>query len=59
MHALVEALRARLGDEAFGAAHAEGAALTLEEAVAWSHRARGSRKRPAGGWNRSPRPSSR
>ena len=50
MRALTEALRAELGDEAFGAAHAEGAALTLEEAVAWIRRARGSRKRPAGGW---------
>ncbi len=50
----VEELRQRvrdaLGPEAFGAAHAEGAALEEAEAIAWLRRARGERKRPSGGW---------
>ncbi|HEX8054603.1 MAG TPA: LuxR C-terminal-related transcriptional regulator [Thermoleophilaceae bacterium] len=48
--ALERDLRVELGDEAFGAAWAEGSRLTIEEAVAWIRRARGSRKRPAAGW---------
>lgn len=37
-------------DSTFDAAWEEGAALTLEEAVAYASRARGERKRPATGW---------
>jgi DNA-binding NarL/FixJ family response regulator len=48
--ALDDAIRAAMGDEAFAAARADGAALSLEEAIAWIRRARGSRKRPSGGW---------
>jgi predicted ATPase/DNA-binding CsgD family transcriptional regulator/class 3 adenylate cyclase len=43
-------VREALGGEAFEAARAEGAALSLEEAAAWVRRARGTRKRPSGGW---------
>jgi DNA-binding CsgD family transcriptional regulator len=39
-----------MGADEFAAAHGEGAALSLDEAIAWVRRARGSRKRPAGGW---------
>ena len=48
--AIVRDLRLEMGDEAFGAAWTEGTRLTIEEAVAWIRRARGSRKRPPGGW---------
>jgi DNA-binding CsgD family transcriptional regulator len=48
--ALETNVRDALGGEAFEAAHAEGGALTLEEAAAWVRRARGTRKRPSGGW---------
>ncbi|MFL6271497.1 MAG: LuxR C-terminal-related transcriptional regulator [Actinomycetes bacterium] len=47
----VERLRAALGKGAFAEAWAEGAGLTLEEAVAYVRRARGSRGRPATGWD--------
>jgi predicted ATPase/class 3 adenylate cyclase/DNA-binding CsgD family transcriptional regulator len=52
--ATFDALRDRLG-EALGDAELEreltaGMALETGEAVAWLRRARGSRKRPAGGW---------
>jgi DNA-binding CsgD family transcriptional regulator len=43
-------LRDAMGEEAFEAAAAAGAGLTLEETAAWLRRARGSRKRPPGGW---------
>jgi predicted ATPase/class 3 adenylate cyclase/DNA-binding CsgD family transcriptional regulator len=46
----IAAIRAALGDEAFEQAWAEGAALSLEEAVAYASRARGERKRPSSGW---------
>ena len=39
-----------LGEEAFNAAWAEGAALGIGEAVAYASRARGERKRPSSGW---------
>jgi predicted ATPase/DNA-binding CsgD family transcriptional regulator len=42
--------REALSDEAFGAAWAEGEALTVEEAVAYAERGRGERKRPTTGW---------
>ena len=48
--ALEDALRGRLGAEAHAAAHGEGASMTLTEAIAWCRRARGTRKRPSGGW---------
>jgi predicted ATPase/DNA-binding CsgD family transcriptional regulator len=47
----VEGLRAALGDRAFAEAWAEGARLTLDEAVAYVRRARGSRRRPSTGWD--------
>ena len=39
-----------LGEQAFADARAQGQAMGTEEAIAWLRRARGSRKRPAGGW---------
>ena len=44
-------LRAALGDRAFARSWAEGARLTLDEAVAYARRARGSRRRPSTGWD--------
>ena len=44
-------MRAALGDDAFGAAEAEGRALSLGQAVEYATRARGRRKRPARGWD--------
>jgi DNA-binding NarL/FixJ family response regulator len=49
--AAVQGLRGALGDRAFTEAWAEGARLTLEEAVAYVRRARGSRRRPSTGWD--------
>ena len=48
--ALARDLCLEMGEEAFGAAWTEGSRLTIEEAVAWVRRARGSRKRPPSGW---------
>ena len=48
--ALERQLSIALGPDAFAAAWRDGARLTLEEAVAWARRGRGSRKRPAAGW---------
>jgi DNA-binding CsgD family transcriptional regulator len=45
-----ETLRATLGDSGYDAAIEEGAAMSLEQVVAWVRRARGVRKRPASGW---------
>jgi predicted ATPase/class 3 adenylate cyclase/DNA-binding CsgD family transcriptional regulator len=47
---LEQTLRAAMGDEPFERARGEGSALPLDDAVAWCRRARGSRKRPSGGW---------
>ena len=47
---LVATLRQDMGQEAFDAAWAEGAALSLEEAIAYAQRGRGERKRPSTGW---------
>lgn len=47
--ALADAQKA-LGAELFEAAAAEGAALTLDEMIAYARRARGERKRPSSGW---------
>jgi len=43
-------LAAQLGTETYAAARAEGAAMSIQEAIRWARRARGTRKRPAGGW---------
>lgn len=45
----VAAIRDALGDD-FDGAWAEGAGLTLEEAIAYARRGRGERKRPSSGW---------
>ncbi|WP_369828051.1 LuxR C-terminal-related transcriptional regulator [Mycobacterium sp. 852002-51163_SCH5372311] len=44
------ALRDALGDNEFDAMWAEGAALSLDEAVAYAQRRRGERKRATSGW---------
>jgi predicted ATPase/class 3 adenylate cyclase/DNA-binding CsgD family transcriptional regulator len=46
----VAALHDTLGDSDFESAWAEGAALSVEEAIAYARRGRGDRKRPASGW---------
>jgi len=46
----IAALREVLGENDFDAAWAEGAALSLGEAVAYAQRGRGERKRPSTGW---------
>ena len=43
-------LRNAMDKAAFDAAWAEGAALSIEEAIAYAQRGRGERKRPASGW---------
>jgi DNA-binding CsgD family transcriptional regulator len=43
-------LRTALGDQAFSVLWAEGAGLSLDDAVAYARRARGTRDRPATGW---------
>ncbi len=48
---LFATLREVLGDDAFEASWAEGAALSLEEAIAYAQRGRGERKRPSTGWD--------
>lgn len=44
-------LRDGLGEQALEAAWAEGAALSLEEAVGYAERGRGERRRPSWGWD--------
>ena len=39
-----------MGQKDFDAGWAEGAALSIEEAIAYAQRGRGERKRPASGW---------
>ncbi|WP_420716101.1 LuxR C-terminal-related transcriptional regulator [Mycobacterium sp. 94-17] len=46
----VNTLRESLDETDFDAAWAEGAALSVEEAIAYARRGRGERKRPASGW---------
>jgi predicted ATPase/DNA-binding CsgD family transcriptional regulator len=46
----VAALRTALGDDKFEAAWAEGRGLSLDDAVAYARRARGTRSRPTIGW---------
>jgi predicted ATPase/class 3 adenylate cyclase/DNA-binding CsgD family transcriptional regulator len=48
--AAVAELRTALGDNDFDEAWAEGASLSMEEAIAFVQRGRGERKRPATGW---------
>ena len=43
-------VRNALGEDDFGAARAEGAALSLDEAIAYAQRGHGERKRPSSGW---------
>jgi DNA-binding CsgD family transcriptional regulator len=46
----IDQLRGVVGEEAFQRAFDEGAALSLEDAVAYARRGRGERKRPSFGW---------
>jgi DNA-binding CsgD family transcriptional regulator len=46
----VAALRDAMGEQDFDSAWAEGAALSVEEAIAYVQRGRGQRKRPTSGW---------
>jgi DNA-binding CsgD family transcriptional regulator len=48
--ASVAELRNSMDEAAFDAAWAEGAVLSIEEAIAYAQRGRGERKRPASGW---------
>ena len=43
-------LREALGDDAYKRARAEGAELSIDDALEWARRARGPRRRPAAGW---------
>jgi len=47
---LEQAVRQKLGDEAYELAFGEGMELSTQDAVTWVRRARGERKRPARGW---------
>jgi DNA-binding CsgD family transcriptional regulator len=47
---VIASLRDGLGDSEFEIGWAEGAGLTLEEAIAYARRGRGERKRPTSGW---------
>ena len=49
--AMAAELQQVLGRRDFDAAWAEGAALSTEEAIAYTQRGRGERKRPASGWD--------
>ena len=48
--ASVAGLRDAMGEKDFDAAWAEGAALSVEEAISYAQRGRGERKRPTSGW---------
>ncbi|MGC1802842.1 MAG: LuxR C-terminal-related transcriptional regulator, partial [Mycobacterium sp.] len=48
--ASVASLRDAMGKNDFDSAWAEGAALSVEEAIAYARRGRGERKRPTSGW---------
>jgi predicted ATPase/class 3 adenylate cyclase/DNA-binding CsgD family transcriptional regulator len=48
--ASVAALRDAMGQQDFGSAWAEGAALSTEEAIGYAQRGHGQRKRPSSGW---------
>jgi DNA-binding NarL/FixJ family response regulator len=46
----VSALRTTMGDNDFDAGWTEGAAMSIEESIAYAQRGRGERKRPTSGW---------
>lgn len=46
----IAALREAMGPNDFDTAWAEGAALSVEQAIAYAQRGRGERKRPSAGW---------
>lgn len=48
--AAVAAVRDAMGQSDFDAAHAEGAALSTGEVIAYARRGHGERKRPSSGW---------
>ena len=48
--AIDDGLRDTLGPQAYEAARAEGAELTIDDALEWARRTRGPRRRPATGW---------
>jgi len=48
--ASVAALRNAMGEGDFDSAWAEGAAMSIDEAIGYAQRGRGERKRPASGW---------
>jgi predicted ATPase/DNA-binding CsgD family transcriptional regulator len=48
--ASVAALQNAMGEKDFDAGWAEGAALSVEDAIAYARRGRGERKRPTSGW---------
>jgi DNA-binding CsgD family transcriptional regulator len=48
--ASVAALHQAMGEDDFQSAWSEGAALSVEEAIAYAQRGRGERKRPTSGW---------
>jgi predicted ATPase/DNA-binding CsgD family transcriptional regulator len=48
--ASVAALRNAMGEADFDSAWAEGAALSIDEGIAYAQRGRGERKRPTSGW---------
>jgi predicted ATPase/DNA-binding CsgD family transcriptional regulator len=50
IEALRERLREALGDDALDEALTAGGELSIDEAIGWLRRTRGSRKRPPGGW---------
>lgn len=49
-HDLVDRLRLALDDNDFDSCWADGAALSIDESIAYAQRGRGERKRPASGW---------
>src|SRR5205823_3824640 len=50
LRADLDLARAALGEEEWSTAWADGAALCLDDAVAYARRARGERRRPSSGW---------
>ena len=44
-------LRERRGEEGYDAARAQGAGMSIQDALEWARRARGPRNRPRGGWD--------
>ena len=50
IEALQARLHARLGPEMLAERLAEGRSMSTDETTGWLRRARGSRQRPAGGW---------